>query len=112
MLSFTGVAITPERRVTDFGEGDWAPITAIANAVVVLDTPSASAQAVGSADPGKPYVQGGSLFVPRGSDLKDGDRIRYQGKTFGIVGDAQWDQNHAFSGQDLGVVEYTLRLGG
>lgn len=116
-MPVAGVTITPERRVTDFGDGDYSPITPIENAVFDLDPPSSSATAVGDGDGGKPYMQDGSLFVPRGSDLKDGDRVKFQDKTFGIVGDARWDMDSPFpSGAAHSLVgryvEYALRLGG
>lgn len=117
-VGVTGMTITPKRRTTDFGEGQFLPITPIPGAVFALDPPSSSTAAVGADDLGKPYAQAGSLFVPRGSDLKDGDQVAYQGKTYGIVGDALWDmdqpleaagQAHAIIGH---YVEYALRLGG
>jgi hypothetical protein len=108
VLKPTGVTITPQRPTEgDFGESDWDDLTPIENVVVVTNSPSAAA-----GEAGKVYSQDGSLFVPRGSDLRNGDRFPYQGKAFGVVGDAQWDMNHPFSNSNLGYVEYTIRLGG
>lgn len=111
LLTPVGVTITPQRSTTVFGEDTWVAITPISNAVFVLSTPSASVGNIGSTKD-RLYAQGGSLFVPRGSDLKDGDRVTFQGKTFGVVGDAQWDMDHPFTGDDFGYVEYAIRLGG
>lgn len=110
MLIRAGKTITPQRSTTEFGESSWADMDPIPNAVVVMATPSSTQS--GAADGGKVYMQTGSVFVPRGSDLRDGDRFTYQDKTFGVVGDAQWDTDHPFSGRNLGVVEYAIRLGG
>lgn len=107
-----GVTITPQRSNPDFGEDSWSDLSPIEKAVFDLDKPSATTQSVRDGDGGKPYMQAGSLFVPRGSDLKDGDRVTYQGKTYGVVGDRQWDQNHPSTQHDFGYMEFGLRLGG
>lgn len=108
MLTPNGVTITPQRLSQgDFGESQWTDLIPIHHAVVALNAPTAAA-----GDAGKVYTQEGSLFVPRGSDIRNGDRFPYQGKTFGIVGDSQWEMDHPFSNNSLGYVEYTIRLGG
>lgn len=108
MLKPVGVTITPQRVTeSEFGETQWADLNSIDNAVIALST----AAPVGS-EVGKVYTQSGALFVPRGSDLRNGDRFTYQGKTFGVVGDAQWDMNQPFANSSLGYVEYAIRLGG
>lgn len=108
MLKPIGVTLTPERFTEqDFGESEWVVLDQIANAVVVLDGPVAIAT-----ESGKAYTQNGSLFVPRGSDLQNADRFEYQDKTFGVVGDARWDMNSPFTGDDFGYVEFSIRLGG
>ncbi|MBX9920005.1 MAG: hypothetical protein K2Y33_09305 [Mycolicibacterium frederiksbergense] len=107
LLNPAGETITPQRYTEVFGESDWVDLSAISNVVIALDAPSADGQAAG-----KSYMQTGSLFAPRGSDLKDRDRFTYQDKTFGVVGDARWNQNHPFTGANFGYVEYAIRLGG
>lgn len=104
LLNPRGVTITPERKTTDFGERDWADIEPIEDAVFDLDEP----KPVGESG----YMQTGTLFVPRGSDLKDGDRVTYQDQKFGVIGNAQRDMNHPFTGDDFGVVYYAIRTGG
>lgn len=104
MLNPIGVTITPERKTTDFGETQWAAVDPIANAVFALDEPTTVNESA--------HMQTGTLFVPRGSDLKDGDRVPYQDKVFGVVGDVLWDMNTPFSGSNFGYVAYSIRLGG
>lgn len=107
-LRAIGSTINPERFTdTDFGESSWQELDPIPNAVVALDKPVAIAN-----EAGRPYSQDGALYVPRGADLRNGDRFDYQGKTFGVVGDARWDMEHPLTGNDLGYVEYSIRLGG
>lgn len=107
MLTPTGVTVVPERYVEEFGEPTWSNLPVIDNAVFALDAPTSIDD-----DGGRPYRQLGSVFVPRGSDLKDGDRVAYQNKQWRIVGDAQWDMDHPFTGDDFGYVEYRIQLGG
>lgn len=107
MLTPAGVTISPQRPTDNFGEPAWTPLAHITNAVVALNSPAAVVS-----ESGKAYTQDGSVFVPRGSDLASGDRFTHQGKTYGVVGDAQWDMNHPFTGDDFGYVEYSIRLGG
>lgn len=107
MLTPTGVTVIPLRNVGSAENPTWSNITPIDNAVFALQAPS-----VITNERGYRYLQMGSVFVPRGCDLKDGDRLPYQGKTFGVVGDALWDMNQPFTGDDLGYVEYTIRMGG
>lgn len=107
LLQWRGETIVPQRRTEDFGESDWSDIAPIDDAVFTFDTPAVDITSSGGRD-----VQTGSLFVPRGADLKDGDRVPYRGKWFGVVGGVRWDMDHPFTGADFGVVEYTIRLGG
>lgn len=101
-----GVTITPTRLTSDsLGNHTPTALAPITNAVFALDAPSAD-------DNSSLYSQGGDLFVPRGSDLRNGDRVTYQGRTFGIVGEAQWDMDHPLTGEDFGYVVYTIRFGG
>lgn len=100
-----GVPITPQRPVSDgLGNLSWVNRAPIANAVFALDAPSSNEDSV--------YSQGGSLFVPRGSDIANGDRISYQGRDFVAVGPPQWDMNHPFTGEDFGYVEVRIEWGG
>lgn len=104
LLNPFGVTVIPERKTTDFGESDWVAIAPIANAVFALDEPTTVDESA--------HMQTGTLFVPRGSDLKDGDRITYQNKLFGVIGDAQWDMDTPFGRNSFGYVAYSIRVGG
>src|SRR6184192_2799549 len=100
-----GVSITPQRPVSDgLGNLSWTDLTPIANAVFALGAPSSSADSV--------YSQTGSVFVPRGSDLTNGDRIVYQGRPFVVIGVPLWDMNHPMTGEDFEWVEIQIGYGG
>lgn len=86
LLNPTGATIAPKRADTDFGENQWSNLEAIANAVVVPP----------------------QLFVPRGSDLKDGDQFSYQDTTYWVRGQRKWDMDHPLTGDDLGYVEFEI----
>lgn len=101
-----GTTIVPQRSTPDeLGNQAYAPLAEIAGAVFSLSAPSADGNS-------SLYSQSGELYVPRGSDLRNGDRITYQGRTFGIVGEAQWDMDHPLTGEDMGYVVYAIRYGG
>lgn len=91
-MSITGATINPERNDPDFGEPNWSDLATIHNAVVI--------------------GLNGQLFVPRGSDLKTGDRFKYQEKTYWVTSDAEWDMDHPMSGDDMGYVELKISLEG
>lgn len=107
LLTPTGVTITPQRDTGSGGNPDWVDQTPIPDAVFALEHPAEM-----TSEHGLVYTQSGSVFVPRGADLRDGDRITYQNKRFGVVGDALWDMDQPFTGSDFGYVEYKIRLGG
>jgi len=111
MLSVVGVTITPKRDAGSGGNPDWQDLPPIPHAVFALTNP---ARMFAREQPDRPglYLQDGSLFVPRGSDLQDGDRVDFQGKSYAIVGDALWDMDHPFTDDDLGYVEFVIRKGG
>lgn len=58
------------------------------------------------------YIQDGQLCVPRGSDIKAGDEIQYGGFWYNVVGQPLGNHDHPLTGQDFGVVVYTLSGGG
>jgi hypothetical protein len=107
IMTPSGITITPQRDTGSNGNPHWVDQTPIANAVFALNTPVEQA-----GERGNVYTQTGSVFVPRGSDLQDGDRITHQSKRFRVIGDPQWDMNQPFTGSDFGYVEYTIRMGG
>jgi hypothetical protein len=100
-----GENIVPQRPTSDgLGNLSWTDLTAIPDAVFALDSASATEDSV--------YSQGGSLFVPRGSDITNGDRVTYQGRYFVVVGVPMWDMNHPMTGEDFGYVEVRIHWGG
>jgi len=106
-INVHGVAVTPQRAVSDFGESDWTDLPEIEDVVFVLDAPVAV-----TTESGARYTQDGSVFVPRGSDLRHGDRIPYQGTVYSVVGNVRWDMDHPLTRADFGYVEYAIRRGG
>lgn len=100
-----GVTITPQRPTSDgLGNLSWANLTAIPDAVFALDAPSSNGDSL--------YSQSGSLFVPRGSDIANGDRINYQGRAYVAVGEPMWDMNHPLTDEDFGYLEVKIQWGG
>lgn len=100
-----GVTITPQRPTSDgLSNLTFADLDAIPNAVFALDAPNADGDSI--------YSQGGSLFVPRGSDIKNGDRINYGGRSFVAIGVPQWDMNHPLTNEDFGYMEVRIEWGG
>lgn len=104
MLTAVGATVTPQRKTTDFGESAWQNLSSIANAVFWID----EAKPVNESA----HMLTGTLFVPRGSDLKDGDRVTYQDRVYGIIGNAQWDMNQPFTGGSFGYVAFAIQTGG
>jgi hypothetical protein len=105
MGSVRGVSITPQRPTSDgLGNLTWTDRAPIPNAVFALDAPSSNEDSV--------YTQGGSLYVPRGSVIENGDRVTYMGRHFVAIGVIQWDMDHPFTGEDFGYVEVRIQWGG
>ena len=101
----SGVTITPERPTSDgLGNLSWVDQSPITNAVFALDAPSADDDSV--------YTQTGSLFVPRGSDLANGDRVLFESRAFVVIGTPMWDMDHPMTGEDFGYVEVRIQWGG
>lgn len=49
------------------------------------------------------------LYVKRGADVKARDRIRRaNGEVYAVVGNAMWDQGHAFDGFDFGYMVFQV----
>lgn len=105
MLPVLGETITPQRPTSDgLGNLSWTDLADIDNAVFALEVSSSNEDSV--------YSQTGSLFVPRGSDITNGDRVPYHGRNFVVVGVPMWDMNHPFTNDDLGYVEVAIQWGG
>lgn len=88
--------------------GGYAPLDNIP-AVVVLEAPSAGPQSMGAqTDDITAFTQSGQVFVPRGSDLRAGDRFTYQGRKYFLVGARNWDINHPMTGYDFGWMTFNI----
>ena len=94
-----------ERREEDKdGDGDWTPLDATP-AVVALAVPGL----VPGSGPG--ITQSGTVYVPRGSDRKAGDRFTYQDCVYTLVGPVRGDMDQPFTGHDFGWVAFTFQGG-
>jgi hypothetical protein len=105
----TGVTITPQRPTSDgLGNLTFADLDDIENAVFAVEP------AVGGSrlHPDSVYRQSAQLFVPRGSDIRNGDRVTYQGRNWVVIGELLWDMDHPMTGEDFGYVEVPLMWGG
>lgn len=106
-----GVSFTPSRPASDgLGNLTFTDLDEIKGAVFALDAPGPPGIASGTGD--SVYTQGGSVFVPRGSDIRNGDRIPYQGRFFVAFGGPQWDLDHPLTGEDFGYVAVLIQWGG
>lgn len=95
--------LVPFERPTEDADGNtaWAQLG---------DTP-AVVQLVGpglESSSGTTYAQSGIVFVPRGSDLKVGDRFTWGGVHYMLSGGPNGDQDHPFTGDDFGWVSFTF----
>lgn len=61
---------------------------------------------------GKQYTQTGKLYVLRGVEVLDGDRVELPEGPFGVVGGAQNDHPNVLDNHDFGVKRYQIRRGG
>lgn len=113
MLSLDhGVDVALKRRPTasswEDSNADWPTVGAPIRVAYLLDKPVA----VQSSN-GKVYTQSGQLYVYRGTDVRDGDRIVLPEGDFGVVGPKQLDYVHPMdSGHDFGVMRLQIQRGG
>lgn len=91
--------IQPRRPTETFGEETFTALEPI-DAVVSLNKPVSGQQ-------GR-FTQSGTLFVPRGSDLKSADAFTYQGHEFRVVGWPRADQDHPITGDNLGWMQFVI----
>lgn len=104
-----GVTITPERPTSDgLGNLTFTPLDAIQGAVFDLAAPIGGSRL----HPDSVYRQSGKLFVPRGSDIHNGDRVPYQDRNWVVIGEPMWDMDHPLTGEDFGYVEVPIMWGG
>lgn len=96
--------ITPERNVGADGNNDWQAL-AETRMVVSLGAPNPVD------GKGSRYSQSGTVFVPRGYDLKHGDRIPYDGAHYAVIGKPRGTTDHAITGDEFWAA-YTITGGG
>lgn len=98
----------PFERLVDEANGVWTPLTyqGLPGGAVQTATPSVVSLDKPTAQPGNGprYVQGGTVFVPRGADRRHGDRFTYNGRRYRLIGAARGDQDHPITGDDFGWV--------
>lgn len=97
----------PFQRPTEdnLGNTTWADLG---------DTPAVVALASSGIETGvggPVYTQSGTIFIQRGVDRKAGDRFTYQGFSYTLVGVAQGDMVHPFTGDDFGWVAFAFAGG-
>jgi len=93
--------ITPSRPVENFGEEAFTSLPSTP-AVVSLSAPSHKGGTQSR------FVIYGTVFVPRGYDLKSNDRFTYQNFVFRVTGWPRGDQPQAFTGDDFGWVSFMI----
>lgn len=99
------VPVVPERDTGSDGNPNWTPLTET-KMVMSLNAPTLVADSKGSR-----YTQSGTVCVPRGYDLKHGDRLPYDGAKYTVVGRQRGNQDHPFTGDDFGWVQFTVTGG-
>lgn len=57
---------------------------------------------------GRERGQSGTAYMPRGSDLKIGDRFTWRGLHYMLIGGPNGDQDHVFTGDDFGWVSFNF----
>lgn len=98
-------AVVPQRDNGSDGNPDWQNLPAT-RAVMRLDEP------IPVDGKGSRYTQKGKAFIPRGYDLKHGDRIPFDGGHYTVIGRPRGNHDHPITGDDFGWVVYTVQGGG
>lgn len=94
------------------GAGGWTSLGTTA-AVMDVSEPGAGPAVMGvQTGDVTLFTQAGELFVPRGSDLRAGDRVTWQGRKYELMGVPQWDQDHPFTGDSFGWMLFTVQVDG
>lgn len=92
------------------GAGGYTSLGATA-AVVALSDASAGPASMGvQTDDVTMFTQSGELYVPRGSDLRAGDRLTFSARKYELMGVANWDQDQPFTGDDFGWVAFKIQI--
>jgi hypothetical protein len=98
------------QRPTDDGMGNtvWADLPPI-KVVVWLGSRGSGTHSVAlGGQRGPTWTEFGQVFAPRGSDLKSGDRVPYQGLQLVLSGTPTGDQVHALTGHDFGWMSFNV----
>lgn len=107
MLSLPNATeVTPQRFTIVFGEKTPVPMDPVMVGYL-LGPPNAV-----QSESGVRYTRSGTLYVARGEDLKEGDKIPLPEGVFGIVAPAELDYESPMSGHDFGVKRLRIELGG
>jgi hypothetical protein len=89
------------------------PGTALANvaALVELSAPAAGPALEGvQTEDVTSFTETGTLFVPRGSDVRAGDRFTYQSRRYLVMGAKNWDLDHPLTGDDFGWMTFAIQV--
>lgn len=101
-------SVVPQRPTDDgMGNTTWADLDPV-SAVFWAGGHAASHSVRLAADRGPQWTAFAQLFVPRGTDIRSGDRIPYQGLLYVVSGVAAGDQVHPFSGNDFGWMVFNV----
>lgn len=102
--------IKPRRPTETFGEETLTPEYPAAGSLPAIDAVVSLGAPVAGVN-GR-YTQGGTVFVPRGSDLRAADKFTYNGDEYRVVGKPRGDQLQPFTGDDLGWMALTIEGAG
>lgn len=97
--------VVPQRNHGQGGNADWQSLPP--TRMVLSLNPARLVD-----DKGSRYTQDGTAFIPRGYELRHGDRLPYRGRFFTVVGSPRGDHDHPITGHDFGWVAYTVTGGG
>lgn len=100
----------PFERQTD---GSGASYTALGYipALVELAPPTSGPAFMGvETEDVTSFTEAGTLFVPRGYDVRAGDRCTYQGRKYLVMGSRNWDLDHPLTGDDFGWMTLALQV--
>jgi hypothetical protein len=94
-----GITVTVHRATRD-RFGDAAADTLVATVSHCVHQPSTGLNL--DAHPTDQFAETSALtsvlWVPRGADIKDKDRLNWGGKTYRVIGDPAWADNHPVTG--------------
>lgn len=95
-------------RPQDNSGTNFSPI-GLVPALVELNPPTSGPAFMGvQTEDVTSYTESGTLFVPRGADVRAGDRCTYQGRNYLLMGARNWDTDHPMTGDDFGWMTFAL----